>query len=248
MSIITTHKELTKALSNERLKTFKIYDENLGAAEHRLESVLLNKPRYVGAAILAISKTIMYEFHYSYMMEKYPDAKLLFTDTDSFCYHIPNVTKDEFYDHIKKDGENEETNYFDRSNYTRESGMYCEKNEMIPGKFKDECPLIPIQEFVGLRSKMYSMKLGDNCSKATAKGVGKIAREQITHEQYYESLFNSKDFTHEDVRIAQKNHELTTRKFTKKSLCPFNDKRHIERNGDEFIVHSIGHKNLQNSK
>ena len=95
---------------------------------------------------------------------------------------------------------------------------------------------------------MYSLRLGHNTNKATAKGVGRIAREQISHNQYYDSLFNSKDFTHEDVRIAQKNHELTTSKFIKKSLCPFNDKRHIERNGDEFIVHSIGHKIKQKSK
>ena len=92
---------------------------------------------------------------------------------------------------------------------------------------------------------MYSLKLGHNTNKATAKGVGRIAREQISHKQYLESLFNSKDFTHEDVRIAQKNHELSTTNFIKKSLCPFNDKRHIKRNGDEFIVHSIGHKNIK---
>ena len=61
---MTTHKQVTKALSNERLKTVRIYEENLCVAEHRLETVLLNKPCYAGAAILAISNTIMYDFHY----------------------------------------------------------------------------------------------------------------------------------------------------------------------------------------
>ena len=121
---MTNHNQVTRALSNERLKTVKIYEENLAAAEHRYESVLLNKPRYVGAAILAISKTVMYEFHYSYMTEKFPNAKLLFTDTDSFCYHVPNVTKDEFYAEIKNAGDQ----YFDFSNFPENSGMFTLKN------------------------------------------------------------------------------------------------------------------------
>jgi len=35
-----------------------------------------------------MSKELMYDFHYNYKMEDYPKAKLLFSDTDSFCYHI----------------------------------------------------------------------------------------------------------------------------------------------------------------
>ena len=42
--------------------------------------VTLNKPRYVGTAVLGLSKEIMYDFHYKYMMKEYPQAKLLFTD------------------------------------------------------------------------------------------------------------------------------------------------------------------------
>ena len=116
VSLLTTHNQVTKALSNERLKTVRIYEENLCAAEHRLETVLLNKPRYTGAAILAIFKTTMYDFHYSYMTEKFPNAKLLFTDTDSFCYHVPNVKMDAFYAEIKEAGDQ----YFDFSNFPKD--------------------------------------------------------------------------------------------------------------------------------
>ena len=49
----------------------------------------MNKPRYIGQTILDISKIVMYQFHYDFMMIRYPDSKLLFTDTDSLCYLIP---------------------------------------------------------------------------------------------------------------------------------------------------------------
>ena len=34
----------------------------------------------------------MYPYHYEFIMPKYPGAKLLFTDMDSLCYHIPSKT------------------------------------------------------------------------------------------------------------------------------------------------------------
>ena len=51
--------------------------------------VILKKPRFIGSAILALSKILMYDFHYNYMMKNFEGSKLLFTDTDSFCYSIP---------------------------------------------------------------------------------------------------------------------------------------------------------------
>ena len=63
--------------------------------------VYFNKPVYVGQAILDISKTLMFDFHYDYIRAKYNDAaELLFTDTDSLMYLIHT---DDFYHDISKD-------------------------------------------------------------------------------------------------------------------------------------------------
>ena len=75
----------------------------------------MNKPVYLGQAILDLRKTIMYEFHYDYMKRKYkdPDLKLLYMDIDSSVY---NIKAEDFYKDIAGDVETR----FDTSGY--ESG------------------------------------------------------------------------------------------------------------------------------
>ena len=62
-------------------------------------------------SILDISKTLIYEFHYRYMIPKFKNnQQLLFTDTDSLCYDIKNI---DFYEEIKPDIKSK----FDTSDY-----------------------------------------------------------------------------------------------------------------------------------
>ena len=45
------------------------------------------KPAYTGMFILELSKTLMYEFHYDYINNKYGNnSRLLFIDTGSLMY------------------------------------------------------------------------------------------------------------------------------------------------------------------
>ena len=82
-------------------------------------------------------------------MEK--NQKLLFTDTDSLCYEIET---EDFYEDISNDVEKG----FDTSNFPKDhpSGIPVGKNKKVPGLMKDEAGGKIIEEFVGLRAKLYS--------------------------------------------------------------------------------------------
>ncbi len=100
----------------------------------------------------------------------------------------------------------------------------------------------PIEEFVGLRSKMYSIKTSDGIQKNTAKGVSRIVSENVlTHSDYFKCLFEKTNMKHEMTRIVNENHQIFTVKQVKTSLSPFNDKKYINENG---VTHSFGHYTL----
>ena len=158
----------------------------------------------------------------------------MFTDTDSFCYWIPTETN--VYDDICGNHD-----WFDFSNYPVEDANFNDDNNLVPGKMKDEMGGDLILEFVGLRSKMYSILNYDGKNKKTAKGViTQVKNDQITHQDFKNSLFEEKQFMHTGVKIVQNRHKLYTAEVNKVSLSPFNDKKWITREGKTFISHSFG--------
>ena len=50
--------------------TTKLFDKEFLAIEMTKTKILINKPVYLGQAILDISKTFMYEFWYDYLKPK----------------------------------------------------------------------------------------------------------------------------------------------------------------------------------
>jgi len=142
--LITDEKKLLKMASKPTYVSSKIFNENLVAVHKIKETLTLNRPAYVGMCILDLSKTLMYDFHYNYIKEKYGNkARLLFTDTDSLTYEIEA-------DDVCKDFWNDK-NKFDNSDYPESSPYFDKTNKKVIGKFKDEASGIPITEFVGLR-------------------------------------------------------------------------------------------------
>ena len=60
---------------------------------------------------------------------------------------------------------------FDFSNYSKDSKFFNKTNKKVIGKMKDEFGGVIVREFIGLKSKMYSMKKIDSKEHNTAKGV-----------------------------------------------------------------------------
>ena len=114
----------------------------------------------------------MHEFHYKYSKRKY-DAKLLFTDTDSLVYEIK--TEDVYEDFYKN------KKLFDFNDYPEDSKFFNPVNKKVIGKMKDEFKGKMIHEFVGLKSKMYSLVIVDNEEIKKAKEVNKNIVKNIRH-------------------------------------------------------------------
>ena len=79
---------------------------------------------------------------------------------------------------------------------------------------------IPVNEFIGLRSKMYSyLKDTDECGK-TAKGIQKnVIKKDIKHENYKDVLFNNKQVCHKMTTIRSQRHQLGSYKINKISAA-----------------------------
>ena len=60
-----------------------------------------------------------------------------------------------------------------------DSKFYDQTNKKVIGKYKDETAFIPITEFCGLRSKMYSYIKENQQNNKTCKGVKKISSNRI---------------------------------------------------------------------
>ena len=225
VKLVPDKKKLLKWTSKPTYISSKIFNENLVAVHSIKEQIKLNKPAYVGMCILDLSKTLMYDFHYNYIKQHYGSkAKLLFTDTDSLTYEIE---AEDVYSDFWKDKD-----LFDNSDYPVDSPFYFKENKKVIGKFKDEAAGVPVCEFVGLRSKMYSYIKDNQKGEKTAKGIKKnIIKQNLKHQDYKETLFEKKQMHHKMKTIRSQNHKLGSYEINKVSLSCYDDKRYIKEDG-----------------
>ena len=185
----------------------------------------LNEPIYVGFCILELSKLLMHKFHYYYVMSTFNSAKLLLTDTDSLVYEING---DNVYEECFKDKK-----LFDSSGYPKYSVCYDISNKKVLGKINDELYGTNIIEFIGLKSKMYSLISNDDKEVTKAKGINK----KLRHKECHDILFNKKVITHNMKRIQCKLHEIGTYDVFKISLSCFDDKRYVLNDGINTLAY-----------
>ena len=180
----------------------------------------MDKPIYLGFAVLELSKLHMYETYYDNLQPYFGEKNLHlhYMDTDSFILSVN--TKD-----IIKDLKNLE-DIFDFSNLDENHELFSNKNKKVIGKFKIETPKnIWIDEFICLRSKIFAFKCG-NDSINKLKGISKSQSKHIKFEEYYNRLFGG-EYQEEcdNYLIKPINHEMVLQEVKKSTLSLFDDKR-----------------------
>ena len=92
---------------------------------------------------------------------------------------------------------------------------------------KDEYGGTHIYEFIGLKSKMYSIRDVNKKEKSTHKGHNSL----IKYEEFKDTHFNKKAIKHKMRGIKSKNHKWNTYESNKISLPAFDGKRYILSDG-----------------
>ena len=116
MRLTTNAKQAKRLIAKPNFKSLEIINEDLTLVTLSKTEVVMNKPIVVGSAILDISKEIVYNFHYNYILPNFcakeitkqsydvpgssdvptgkqsgAHVKLLFSDTDCLCYYFEGV-------------------------------------------------------------------------------------------------------------------------------------------------------------
>ena len=154
------YKEIIKYQSKLTFNGIHKSYENCDSYVFKKNEVLMDRPIYLGFAVLELSKLHMYETYYDILQPYFgqENIQLHYIDTDAFVLSLK--TQDTI-----KDLKNLE-DIFDFSNLDKNHELFSERNKKVIGKFKIETPKnIWIDEFVCLRSKMYSLKCGDDSKK-----------------------------------------------------------------------------------
>ena len=234
----------TSFVSSGYLKRVTIFGENCVAVELNQKHAKLDKPIQIGFSILELAKTKIYEFHYDFMKQLYPNPqalKLAYSDTDSFIYQI--FTKD-VYEDLKPFIHNpqRQVELFDTSDYPADNQFgISQVNKKVLGAMKDECAGKLMTEFIGLRAKCYSFKMLDDEKWVNkAKGVKRQAINQLQPEEYEACLLDREKVINKKQHVFRSHlHDIYTEELKKVALNGNDDKRFIRNDG--VNTYALGH-------
>ena len=172
----------------------------------------MDKPIYLGFAVLELSKLHLYETYYDELQPNFDheNFQIHYMGADSFIFSIK--TKN-----IINDFKNFE-DMFDFSNLDEKHELFSNKNKDVIGKLKTETPKnIWIDESVSLRRKLCSFKCGDDI-KNKLKGMSKCQSKHIKLEEYKKCLDGEAYRKDGDKYIIRSiNHEMYLQKV--KKIC-----------------------------
>ena len=235
IKLVNNKEEYLKTVMKPNFKSGTLLGDDLMGCEMGKVKVVMNKPVYLGQAILDLSKIIMYEFHYDYILPKYGEnIKLCYMDTDSYVYDIKT---EDFYRDIAGDVEAR----FDTSGY-KDRPLPVGKNKKVIALMKDELGGEVMKEFISLRPKMYSYRVG-NAEPKKCKGIKKcVVKKMITFDDYKDCLFEGRNVYKSQLLFRSDKHEIRTLKVNKLALNSQDDKR-ISIDG--IASYAMGHYKTQ---
>ena len=237
IKLVTTEEKYLCTVMKPNFESGVLFCENLMGCEMGKIKVVMNKLVNLGQAILDLSKIVMYEFHYDYMIPKYSDRlKLCYMDMDSLVYHIRT---EDFYADFADDVQTR----FDTSGYIPDRPLPVGLNKKVIGLMKDELGGAIMTEFVPLRPKLYSYKKLDGLKNKKCKGIKKcVAKKTLTFEDYKTCLFSDYTEYRSQLMFRSSKHEVHTIEVNKLALNRDDDKRISKRDG--IFTFARGHKDL----
>ena len=236
--LVMTEEKYLCTVMKPNFKSGVLFGENLMGCEMGKIKVVMNKPVYLGQVILDLTKIIMYEFHYNYMVPKYglEKLKLCYMDTDSLVYDIKT---EDFHEDISDDV----LARFDNSGYCPNRPLLVGLSKKVTGLMKDELGGKIMTEFVALRPKLYSYKKLDDSEDKKCKEIKKcIVKKTLTFEDYKGSLFNDSTEYRSQLMFRSAKHEVHTIEVNKVALNREDDKRISRKDG--ISTFARGHKDL----
>ena len=240
IKLVTTEEKYLHIVMKPNFKSGVLFCENLRGCEMGKIKVVMNKPVYLSQVILDLSKIVMYEFHYDYMVPKYglEKLKLCYMDTDSLVYDIKT---EDFHEDIANDVEAR----FDTSGYSKTDfrPLPISLNKKVIGLMKDELGGKIMTEFVALRRKLYSYRKLDGLEDKKCKGIKKcVVKKTLTFEDYKACLFNDSTEYRSQLMFRLAKHEVHTIEVNKVTLNRDDDKWISRKDG--ISTFARGHKDL----
>ena len=239
--LVMSEAQYLKTVMKPNFESGVRFDENLMGCEMGRIKVIMNKPVYLGQAILDLSKIVMYEFHYDYMVQKYSfdRLQLCYMDTDSLVYRIQT---EDFYEDVPAG--------FDTSGYIPDRPLPIGLNKKVIGLMKDEIGVVIMTEFIAVRPKLYSYEVLSGAESTAGrnevkkcKGIKKcVVKKTLTFEDYKSYLFNSDAIYRSQLMLRSMKHDIFTIKVNKAVLNRDDDKRISKKDG--ISAFARGHKDL----
>ena len=221
--LVTNENTLKKLAASPLFYDRDIITDDVVGVKMTKPKVTLNRPIYIGQAVLDHSKHAMYTLFYD-TLPSCPlihNIKLLGGDTDSFFLQLTvdqHITSTDILANMK--------HCVDFSNYPPTHPLHSNTNKAKLGCFKDEVAGREIEEMILLRPKMYSIKIKDDgLGIKRAKGIGRAVVRNMRHADYQQAYHHHRESTVRMTILKSISHTIHTVTFHKRGLSCWEDKR-----------------------